>query len=302
MPAALAQGNGPMTPGAPGAGMHTGMAVLAIALLLLAMLGGIALARFFRQPVDVSRLGAVAAPVAPDADASTQADELDSFVIIPDISGYTQFMRLNRFAAAHAQFVVSRLLETMLTAADPPLTATRVAGDSVMFHAVVGTGDTAGSVAPASVAAAVERLVDSFYRQRADLVARNACPCDACGHIGALDIKVVVHRGGVLRYHLRGIQDLSGLAVIEAHRLLKNTVPSHRYVLVSEAAGAVQVRWNPVPHNESYDDIGEMHCLVYLPDDLPDSAPPAEPSGSRASDLAIKLVQNARSLTGADRG
>ena len=164
--------------------------------------------------------------------------ERDAFVVIPDISGYTRFMRLNRFAAGHAQFVVSRLLDTLITAARSALAPTRVEGDSVMFYAVSERGDPAKGTSGARVAGAIQSMVEAFYGKRTALRASNLCPCEACQHIDDLDIKVVVHRGPMLHYRLQGLQDLSGLAVIEAHQLLKNSLGLQRYVLVSEAAAS----------------------------------------------------------------
>ena len=53
----------------------------------------------------------VALSAGPSAD--TAAREIEGFVVIPDISGYTEFMQLSHFSLAHAQYAVSALLESM---------------------------------------------------------------------------------------------------------------------------------------------------------------------------------------------
>ncbi len=293
-----------MTPGAGmgGAGMlHGPWPMIAIVIALIAVVA-LALGWFFSRPVDVSGLGVPAPPegrgAAPDpAPAPVSQDAArDTFVVIPDISGYTRYMRMTRFAAGHAQFVISRLLEAVLGAGQPPLSATRVEGDSVVFCAA--SGDARGDVTAGSAAGAVRRIVEAFYRERAALASSNACPCDACHVIAELELKVIVHRGDVLRYRLGGMQDLSGLAVIEAHRLLKNSLGRRRYVLVTEAARDVVLDWPTLGHGhvEHYDDLGDMHATVYLPPE-PDDDAGTRRAGERARDLAGKLASNARSVT-----
>ena len=63
-----------------------------------------------------------------------------------------------------------------------------------------------------------------------------SCSCDACQHIDTLRLKLVVHSGRAVVYSIAGNVDLSGVDVIIAHRLLKNSVPSHEYILLTEAA------------------------------------------------------------------
>ena len=164
-----------------------------------------------------------------------------------------------------------------------------------MFFAA--SGPAHGGVSAESVARAVHDIVDAFYRERAALAASNACPCGACDAIAQLELKVVVHRGDVLRYRLGGMQDLSGLAVIETHRLLKNSLGRSRYVLVTEAAGTVALDWPTLDHGhvERYEDVGDMRATVYLPPD-PGHGAQTRGAAERARDLAGKLARNARSV------
>jgi len=139
----------------------------------------------------------------------------------------------------------------------------------------------------------VRALVVAFYRRRNDLVAGNVCPCEACGHVAELDLKVIVHRGDVVKYRLHGLEDLGGFAVIEAHRLLKNGLGRTRYVLVSEAASpGLSLPWESLPaaHAERYDDIGEIRCDVYPLDEVLDTISDAKVS--RLRDFAGKLARN----------
>ncbi|NNE63683.1 MAG: DUF2652 domain-containing protein [Gammaproteobacteria bacterium] len=210
-------------------------------------------------------------------------------------------MHLTRFSAGHAQFVVEQLLDVIITAALPSLSPTRVGGDSVMFYAVSERDNPESGTSGPDVATAVHEMVASFYRKRAELLAGNLCPCEACKHIPGLEIKMVVHRGDIMRYRLRGLEDLSGMAVIEAHRLLKNSVGGEHYVLVTEAAAEdVRLRWKLEPdrHRESYEGIGEMRCDLYL---LGEETLPSEIDKSPVLDMTGKLVSNVQTIVGTAR-
>jgi hypothetical protein len=49
-----------------------------------------------------------------------------------------------------------------------------------------------------------------------------------------LSLKLIVHFGSITEYKLYGFRKLYGEAVIEAHQLLKNNIPSHNYMLVTK--------------------------------------------------------------------
>lgn len=49
-------------------------------------------------------------------------------------------------------------------------------------------------------------------------------------------MKVIVHSGRAVFNTVAGLSQISGTDVILAHRLLKNSVPSHEYLLMTEAA------------------------------------------------------------------
>lgn len=281
----------------PGADYHWPM-LLMVALLTFAIIGMVFVVRYFIRPVDMSK---------PDSGKSVidsnpppvDSVERDTYIVIPDISGYTRFMQLTRFAAGHAHFVVAQILDEIITAALPVLTPTRVEGDSVMFYAEAEGGDQAADASGADIAAAVRKMVEAFYRKRDELLASNLCPCEACSHIPNLDLKVVVHRGDVLRYRLRGLEDLSGMAVIEAHRLLKNSLGRDRYVLVSDAAAEqVRLHWKLESnrHRESYEGVGEVHCDLYLLEE--EIVTQGEIEKSPLHDMTGKLVSNLQTMVG----
>ena len=284
-------------------------------ILLLAILGSFLVIRFFLKPVSAqgllktlnvrapTRSAKACFPTEGDGEEAHGPREKDTFLVIPDISGYTHFMKLTRFSAGHAQYVISELLKAVIDAARPVLRPTGIGGDSVLFYAVSDRDDRRGGVTGDQVGLAVIDLLNAFYQKRAELRHHNACPCDACRHIDDLDIKVVVHRGPVVRYVLKDFEDLVGLSVIAAHRLLKNSLGMDRYILVTEeAADDIALPLVPLKqrHIERYDDVGEIRFCVYgfqpsiLLDD--ESMDQHGPISVRTRDAVRKLAENARTL------
>ena len=83
------------------------------------------------------------------------------------------------------------------------------------------------------------RLLRFFEVFTATLVAESEstlCRCVVCRNLERLKLKAVVHSGEALFHTIDGHAELSGVDVILAHRLLKNSVPSDEYILMTDAA------------------------------------------------------------------
>ncbi|CAA6605210.1 conserved hypothetical protein [Rhodospirillaceae bacterium LM-1] len=220
--------------------------------------------------------------------AAMDQKEIDTFLVLADISGYTDFMSFNRQEITHAQHVVSALIEAVLDAAPDNLIANKLEGDAIFLHAPDGQ-DAGRKVAQAAV-----RFFDAFDDKRRQMVLTNACPCRACARIRLLDLKVLVHFGRALLYRLKRFEELSGFDVVLAHRLLKNSVPSRRYLLASRPAWerfADAGPENARAHNEAYEGVGMIESMVALipadPALLPDDVAPAR-GWARLKDIAVK--------------
>lgn len=145
-----------------------------------------------------------------------------ALLLLADIGGYTEFMRLHRLNLAHSQEITQRLLESMLDAASG-LRLVEVEGDALFLQ---GT--------PADWVPSALAMYRAFHERQQWLVAHNVCVCDACRRIGRLNVKFVAHVGEVATQRIRGSEKLVGVDVIAVHRMLKNTVPATEYVLMSE--------------------------------------------------------------------
>jgi hypothetical protein len=88
----------------------------------------------------------------------------------------------------------------------------------------------------------------------------------ACRAAGTLRLKVIVHEGEAVITRLRNLERVSGEDVILAHRLLKNSIPAHEYVVVTDrflrSLGELP---GPIPESrrEECEGIGEVTVAVF---------------------------------------
>jgi len=154
-----------------------------------------------------------------------------ALLLLADIGGYTEFMRLHRLNLAHSQEITQRLLESMLDAV-PALRLVEVEGDA-LFLSAPHDEDRASTARSDWVLSALA-MYQAFHAQQQWMVAHNLCICDACRQIGRLRVKFVAHLGEVATQRIRETEKLVGVDVIAVHRMLKSTVPTGEYVLMSE--------------------------------------------------------------------
>ncbi|HET8529183.1 MAG TPA: DUF2652 domain-containing protein [Gaiellaceae bacterium] len=209
-----------------------------------------------------------------------------ALLLLADIAGYTEFMRLHRLNLAHSQEITQRLLESMLDAV-PGLRLVEVEGDALFLAAPHGGPEEPESRAWLPSALAMYR---AFHTQQQWMVAHNLCVCDACRRIGKLHVKFVAHLGEVVPQRIRDTEKLVGVDVIAVHRMLKNDVPAAEYVLMSEPLYRrlePQLRARAIRVDQELEGLGSMPLFfVELGDlaiELPDVPAPALPAKVRAT-------------------
>ena len=207
-----------------------------------------------------------------------------AFLVIVDISGYTAFIHQRETSLLHAEQIITELMESVIDRAAHPLTVNKLEGDAALMYAETEVGDAA---AARDVLAQVKAFFPAFEgclgKQRA---ARVACTCEACKNVDMLRLKAFVHVGELAMKRVANFEELAGESVIFVHRLLKNTVPSREYVLMSEAVRAA-AELDPatlVAHVEQLDGVGEAQLWLCAAEELPFelpavavAAPPAIP-------------------------
>ena len=189
-------------------------------------------------------------------------------ILIADISGYTKFLRLHRLSTSHAQLVITELLESVIDTATPPLKVCEVEGDAVFFYAMDTEHDLVQTQLAQAVSTQLIGLFRAFYQKIVDLSSRNLCFCDACRSVLSLKMKLIMHIGEVSIQRVKTFEKLFGTDVILAHRLLKNTVPSKEYVLMTaETYSSVGEfhQLKPDTRRENCEGIGNVNVVVFYP-------------------------------------
>ena len=148
-----------------------------------------------------------------------------SLLFLPDISGYTQFVQSTE--AEHSRHVIAELLEVLIEANTEDLLLAEVEGDALFFY----KEDEIPS--QEKLLAQIETMFTAFYSHLKMLEKNRICPCAACATAPQLRLKVVAHCGELGFIEVQGNRKPFGSEVIEAHRLLKNSIDSDNYALIS---------------------------------------------------------------------
>lgn len=148
-----------------------------------------------------------------------------SLLFLPDISGYTQFVQSTE--AEHSRHVIAELLEVLIEANTEELSLAEVEGDALFFY-------KEGKIpSQEKLLAQIETMFTAFYSHLKMLEKNRICPCTACATAPQLRLKVVAHCGNLGFIEVQGNRKPFGSQVIEAHRLLKNSIDSDNYALIS---------------------------------------------------------------------
>jgi len=206
--------------------------------------------------------------------------------VLADISGYTRFIKLHGMALAHAESVITELLDSIIDHSEHPLKLNKLEGDAVLFYALADEK-------PEEVAENVLRQVNGFFKafstRKQEIGVDALCNCDGCFEAVHLNLKAVVNFGDVVVRKVRQFEEISGTSVIVAHRLMKNSVPLDEYVLLAEdfekvlgskLEGGTRI-------TEQCEGIGAVNASYYLP--LPYEVSPPAPNLTRR----IRLVNHA---------
>jgi hypothetical protein len=188
-------------------------------------------------------------------------------LILADISGYTRFMLASQLAMVHGQQVITHLIEAILREVEIPLEVKEIEGDAVFLYAVRPGDDQDWSEVCEEVGRKLLRFFEVFS---AALVAESestVCPCSVCRNLNGLKLKIVVHSGEALFHTIGRFADMSGVDVILAHRLLKNSGASDEYILMTEPAyrelrfpSEIEVKKD----SEEYEGFGAIVTFVHL--------------------------------------
>ena len=143
----------------------------------------------------------------------------DGFLVIADITGYTQYLAGSELE--HAPRIAGNLLETVVSSLDPPYRLAKFEGDAAFLYVEDGQAE-----APV-LYQAIEACYVAFRRRLRSIEQATACACNSCGLAPNLDLKLFVHHGRYVRTAIAGREELAGSDIILVHRLLKGTAAAY---------------------------------------------------------------------------
>lgn len=149
-----------------------------------------------------------------------------SLLFIPDISGFTNFIQTTE--VEHSQHVIAELLEILIGANNSGFELAEIEGDALFFF------KEKEILSLEMLLAQVESMFTAFYSHLKLLETNRICPCNACASAPNLNLKIIVHCGELQFITVQDKRKPFGAQVIEVHRMLKNSVDSDNYVLVSK--------------------------------------------------------------------
>jgi class 3 adenylate cyclase len=157
-----------------------------------------------------------------------------ALLLIADIGGFTQFMKLHRMSVNHAKQVIVELLKAIISASSSPLKLAEIEGDAAFFYAVCPEDSAKLPDVLAQLKAQMLAMFRAFYQVKQNLNSLRLCVCDACKGANNLRLKIIVHSGEVAFERIQAFEKLFGLDVILVHRLLKNHLSAREYILMTE--------------------------------------------------------------------
>jgi len=197
-----------------------------------------------------------------------QLSPCQAILVIADISGFTKFMKLHAITTSHAKQIIVALLESLVDASSSPLELAELEGDAAFFYAPLSDQNGGEQQTIDGVKNQVLNFFQAFYRKVYELSGATVCVCEACSCVENLRLKVVMHAGEVEFEQIRSFTKLFGLDVIVVHRLLKNSVRSKEYVMMTDSfyrqLGDFYAL-KPEKRREEFEGIGKLETVVFYP-------------------------------------
>lgn len=145
---------------------------------------------------------------------------LEGLLFIPDISGFTKLVHSTDVLTGKQ--ITYELLSTIISQNNLRLGIAEVEGDAVLFYRY----GPAPSVA--ELVDQYEKMKDAFEIKLEELQIKFSQEID-------LSLKVIAHYGTMTEFKIGHFKKLYGKVVIEAHRLLKNSIASDNYLLITDS-------------------------------------------------------------------
>lgn len=190
--------------------------------------------------------------------------EKPTFLFIPDISGFTRFV--SKTEAEHSRHIISELLEIIVSQDTLGLKVSEIEGDAVLFY-------KQGIPTVSDIIRQAQKTFLAFHNHLRRYETERVCRCGACRTASALSLKFIAHAGKISFLKIAGHEKLHGHDNILVHKLLKNSIPGHEYLLLTNELDSgeiapeiiVERSWVKLLNgNTDYDDFGEIKYR-YIP-------------------------------------
>ena len=182
-----------------------------------------------------------------------------SLILIPDISGFTKFV--NSTEISHSQHIISELLELLIKSNELGLKVAEIEGDAILFIKEASVPSLEDLISQS------EKMFLQFHRHLLQYETQRICNCGACSAASGLSLKIIAHISELSFTIINNVRKPFGPGLITAHRLLKNSISEHEYLLLSESfsekVGSVDLiseSWVKFNKGSSfYEDLGEIY-------------------------------------------
>jgi hypothetical protein len=181
--------------------------------------------------------------------------ETNATILIPDISGFTEFMTSTELS--HGSFAINMLIDAIINAVGEEYEVSEIEGDAVLLIKK-GTAPSQKEVQDICL-----KIFNAFHFRRKWMQQHAVCPCGACVAIVDLTLKFVVHHGPLAEIRIGRFVKQSGTEMIVAHRLLKNKIDNKEYLLMTEklvehssSSDSIDMNWTI--SSEEYPAIGKI--------------------------------------------
>lgn len=164
-------------------------------------------------------------------------------ILIPDISGFTKFVNETEFAVGRE--IIRQLLHVLIQSNSLNLKISEIEGDAILFY-------TKHRLTPIQIKKQYETLLDNFREKVKEQSLRNGFEID-------LSLKMIAHYGELSTYLIGGFEKLYGKAIIEAHALLKNSIKSKSYFLLTDSL----FDGNERKIAGTFSKVGSQFCQAY---------------------------------------
>lgn len=141
-------------------------------------------------------------------------------ILIPDISGFSEFVRSTEINIG--SFVIASLLRAIIQSDRLDMELIEIEGDAMLFY-------KQGSRIPVTgILKQFKYMLNNFNRELSRLE-------EDLGMSLPLSVKLIAHYGRVSGYKIGKFHRIYGQPLVEAHQLLKNSIDSNTYCLITDA-------------------------------------------------------------------